>query len=175
MPLTEDSSLLPEDQASAYIKSKIMLEKELAKYEGSLDIVVARPFNHTGPGQRPGFIVPDWAERFVQNEPLDTSRLDSWRDFTDVRDVVRAYRLLIEEESLNYQTYNIASGTAQLGYDVIDLLAKEFGVALPGERVEGQSVIYGSAERIANDTGWAAQIPIEQTIRDFAQWRKSQP
>lgn len=174
MPLTEDSSLVPGDQASAYIRSKILLEKELAKYDGKLDVVVARPFNHTGPGQRPGFIVPDWAERFMNNEPLDTSRLDSWRDFTDVRDVVRAYRLLAESDSLQYRTYNIASGAARLGYNIIQILAKEFDVELPGERIEGKSVIYGSAERLANDTGWATQIPIAQTIHDFAEWRKSQ-
>ncbi len=174
MPLTEDSSLLPEDQASAYIKSKIMLERELAKYNGVLDIVVARPFNHTGPGQRPGFIVPDWADRFVRKEELDTSILNSWRDFTDVRDVVRAYRLLAESDSLQYRTYNIASGAARLGYNIIQMLAKEFDMELPGTRTEGQSVIYGSAERLANDTGWATQIPIGQTIHDFAEWRKSQ-
>ncbi len=63
MPLTEDSPFVNIGDASAYIASKLNLEKELKKYSDSLDIVIARPFNHTGPGQRPGFLVPDWAER----------------------------------------------------------------------------------------------------------------
>lgn len=176
MPLTEESPLLSKEAASAYVRSKILLEEELSKYKDALDIVVARPFNHTGPGQRPGFLVPDWAQRIINNEPLDVSRLDSWRDFTDVRDVVEAYALLAltGRENLHFDVYNISSGVPRLGYDVISLLAKEFGVELPGPRTEGGSIIYASHDRLTSDTGWSPRITIENTIKDFADWRKKQ-
>lgn len=172
MPLNEESAVLDREMASAYIRSKLELEENLARYK-NLDIVVARPFNHTGPGQQPGFLVPDWAERILAGEPLDVSRLDSWRDFSDVRDVAKAYAELATSNNLRHDIYNIASGTPRLSYDVISLLARELDVELPGPRTEGESVIYASHERLTADTGWQPSVPIEQTIKDFAAWKRA--
>ncbi len=87
---------------------------------------------------------------------------------------MRAYRLLVESDSLEHSVYNICSGVPRLGYDFINLLAKEFNVELPGERAEGPSVVYGSYDRLKQTTGWTPEISIEQTIKDFAAWRKAQ-
>ena len=96
-PLSEDSPL---NLSSPYAVSKALVESQCLYYRNrGLDLVIARPFNHIGPGQGRGFIVPDLAAKLRALGPdadLVAGNLDSSRDYTDVRDVVRAYQLLLE-------------------------------------------------------------------------------
>ncbi len=174
MPITEESELVPRDKASAYILSKILMEEEIGKFDG-LDIKIARPFNHTGPGQGRGFLVPDWAYKLTSGGELDVKWLNSWRDVTDVRNVVEWYArmALAEGDSLHHDVYNISSGIPRNTYDVVKILADELGKTLPPRPPEGQSVIYASNERISADTGSQDLIPIELTIHDFVEQYKA--
>ena len=93
-----------------------------------LDVIMTRSFNHIGPGQRPGFVVTDYCKRIVSLErgEIDTftfGNLDSWRDFSDVRDVVRAYRL-IAENGVKNEIYNIGSGKSFYIRDIIGKLVE---------------------------------------------------
>ena len=178
MPLTEESELAA--NATAYVASKIAMEQTIKPFGAmGLDIVVARPFNHTGPLQLPGFLVPDWAEKLSLQGPgekPDVSRLGSWRDFLDARDVADAYTKLLfaPKDTLSQPVYNICSGQPIQSYRVIELLAKELGVDLPFEdKPSSESVIYGSSARLSQDTQWQQAIPLEQTMHDFARWYRS--
>jgi len=175
MPLTEDSELA--SNATAYVASKIAMEQAIKPFNtDGLDIVVARPFNHTGPLQLPGFLVPDWALKLSQmgeGDTVDVSRLGSWRDFLDARDVASAYTKLLfaPHDTLSQSIYNICSGQPIQSYRVIELLAKELGIDLPyEEKPSSESVIYGSSAPLSRDTGWQQTIPLEKTMHDFAKW-----
>ncbi|NBX98047.1 NAD(P)-dependent oxidoreductase [bacterium] len=178
MPLTEDSELA--SGATAYVASKIAMEQAIKPYTTmGLDIIITRPFNHTAPLQGPSFLVPDWAERLStleKGQSVDVSRLGSWRDFLDARDVAAAYTSILQtpEHQLTTDTYNICSGRPLQTYHVIQLLANELGVELPfEEKPSSESVIYGSSDTLTQDTGWKQKIPLEKTIRDFANWYSS--
>ncbi len=101
--------------------------------------VVARPFNHIGPGQNPGFLVPDAAQQIIACEKggqseISVGNLDAKRDYTDVRDIVRAYRLLLEKGK-GGEIYNICSGKSVSGHDIVDGLIE--GRRLPGAAKTG--------------------------------------
>jgi GDP-4-dehydro-6-deoxy-D-mannose reductase len=143
-----------------------------------LEVVAARPFNHIGPGQQPSFAAAALAQQ-VRTIRVSGGRgtvrvgsLDVRRDFTDVRDVVRAYRLLATEGTAG-EAYNIASETSVSIRDVLHGLlsaaAVEADVVVdkglirtwePGE-------IVGSAEKIRTATGWRPSIPLKKTLQDL--------
>jgi GDP-4-dehydro-6-deoxy-D-mannose reductase len=180
MPLKESSPLVELSKATAYIKSKLMLEQELGKFSNDLlDIVVVRPFNHTGPGQMPGFLVPDWTDKISKADDLqklDVSGLGSWRDFTDVRDVAEAYAdlALCEKAQLKHRLYNICSGQPEKTYDIVNLIAKKLGGDLPVlEPSDHSNKIFGDHTRLSQDTGWQPKISITQTVDDFVDWYNS--
>ena len=113
LPVDEDAPMLPR---SPYASSKAAAELVAVQaYLGrGLPVIRARPFNHVGPGQDPGFVVPAVARRIVEasrdgRTTLPVGNLTARRDLTDVRDVVRAYRLLVELGSPG-QVYNVCSG-----------------------------------------------------------------
>src|SRR5262249_24820452 len=127
-PLAEDARLNPTDP---YGLSKLA-QDELARRscaEDGLDVVVARPFNHTGPGQSPGFVVPSFARQIAQIQArlmpaqLHVGNLDPRRDLTDVRDVVRAYDRLAADASSG-GVFNICSGVAHRIGDLLDALLR---------------------------------------------------
>ena len=180
LPLTEESNVLPN---SPYAVSKIGQEQMAQYYETrGFETIIARPFNHIGPGQNPGFIVPDIAQQIVGIEKgfqkeIKVGNLDAMRDYTDVRDIVRAYRLLIEK-GRSGETYNICSGKALSGHDIMQGLAKASGIdpvikqdpdkMRPSDTPE----IYGSHQKISEHTGWKPEIPLEQTLADVSEdWR----
>jgi GDP-4-dehydro-6-deoxy-D-mannose reductase len=178
LPITEGSKLVV--KGSPYALSKILMEQkaqELAK--AGLDCVIARPFNHIGPGQEPGFLVPDLYQEIrsslTSGQPASVGNLKTKRDYTDVRDVVRAYAELIAEPKLSHDIYNVCSGHSVSGEDILEMLLKACGAddKLKIEvdesliRPDDPADIYGSAERLAADTGWRPHIKIERTIRDF--------
>jgi GDP-4-dehydro-6-deoxy-D-mannose reductase len=144
-------------------------------------VVVVRPFNHIGPGQSPNFFVPALAKRIVEarrsaNRTLAVGNLTTRRDFTDVRDVVVAYRLLIERSDPG-AVYNVCSGRdvamSEVAAQLLELadadLTLETDPALL--RPVDVPVLRGSAARLQAATGWEPRIPLAATLADvLASW-----
>ena len=180
LPLTETSPVSP---SSPYAVSKVTQEQMAWYYGGrGFECVVARPFNHIGPGQNQGFIVPDLTKQVVDIErgaaaEVRVGNLDAERDYTDVRDIARAYRLLLEKGAPG-ETYNICSGRALSGHVVLEHILKASGGSPPittdpaKMRPADNPVIYGSHDKLTLATGWEPTISIEDTMRDVvADWR----
>lgn len=182
LPVTEDAPLHP---ANPYAVSKTAGDLLAAVYADAhgLDIVRARPFNHAGPGQLPIFIVSSLAEQAAQGRiageasiQIVTGNPETRRDFTDVRDVVRAYRLLAERGRAG-EIYNVCTGRSVSAAEQIALLG---GLVAPmvidhvidPARVRAHEVmdLCGANDRIRADTGWEPEIPFRQTMLDTLQW-----
>ena len=175
LPLTEASEVRP---ASPYAASKAAAEQvalQAARGFGQ-QVVVARPFNHVGPGQAPVFAVPALAKRIVDavdagSSWLPVGTLTTRRDFTDVRDVVRAYRRLALTGSTG-AVYNIASGVdveiAEIARMLLDLVGTDLELRLDESlmRPVDIPVLRGDAERLRQATSWAPQIPLATTLAD---------
>ncbi len=139
--------------------------------------MTARPCNHIGPGQSESFVVSSFARQMIeiargQRDPLmKVGNLESEREFTDVRDVARAYRLLLEKGQAG-MAYNISSGHLMKIQKVFDVLCDLTGA---NPRVEVDPVLYRPTDtqpvidisRIREHTGWQAEIPVEVTLRDI--------
>ncbi len=149
-----------------------------------LPIIRARPFNHTGPGQQLGFVVPDYASRIAsiesgQKEPVLTVHNSSvQRDFSDVRDVVRAYRLLMEK-GIPGEAYNIASGRTYSIRALVDILLSYTSVPVQaiyesaGQQDGETAAFQVDTTRLYQATGWQPEIPFEQTLLDVLNdWRQ---
>ncbi|QQS20182.1 GDP-mannose 4,6-dehydratase [Candidatus Saccharibacteria bacterium] len=180
LPLTEESHVLP---SSPYAVSKIGQEQMGLYYHlRGFEVVIARPFNHIGPGQNLGFIVPDLTKQVIDVERGETDRvlagnMDAKRDYTDVRDIARAYRLMLEHGRTG-ETYNICSGTSYSGQEMLDLIltAADSHAVVENDptrmRPSDTPDIYGSHEKLTADTGWQPEIPLEVTLADVvADWR----
>lgn len=175
-PVSEDSQPAPHN---AYAVSKVAADLAALAYprRTGLQVVCARPENHTGPGQSDRFVVAAFAAqvRAIRDGRADpevrVGNLESIRGFTDVRDVVRAYRLLLENGSSG-KAYNIASGYRCAIGDVLDTLCRLAGVA-PRITVEAARVRPPDASpvlstrRIEQDTGWTPCVGFEETLRDM--------
>lgn len=183
LPLTELSPLRP---ASPYAASKVAADYlGLQAWLGrGLPVLRVRAFNHLGPGQTDKFVAPAIASRIARAEQgdggtvLPIGDLSARRDFTDVRDVVRAYRLLVEHGEPG-EVYNVCSGVDLAVQDLADQLLAEATVSLRFEtdpellRPVEVPVVRGSHERLTAATGWEPEIPIRQTISDvLADWRQ---
>jgi GDP-4-dehydro-6-deoxy-D-mannose reductase len=165
--------------SSPYVVSKVLVENQVAYYAGrGLDAVVARPFNHIGPGQGTGFLVPDLhagAEAAsAGGKPLCVGDLDTRRDYTDVRDVVRAYRLLVEAEHLDDRVFNVCSGRSWSGRELLGLLEAEwpFGeveVEVDEARIRPSDPreIVGDSSRLHHAVGWKPEVDVPASVRDF--------
>ncbi|MCH1882294.1 NAD-dependent epimerase/dehydratase family protein [Agrococcus sp. ARC_14] len=172
-PTTESA---PFGYDSPYAVSKVLVESQAAYYrKRGLDTVVVRPFNHIGPGQRRGFIVPDLVSKLQAlgpGEPLQAGSLDGRRDYTDVRDVVRAYRLLLEAEQLASPVYNVASGASASGWEVLRTICAVLGIDEPPVQIQqrralDQSSVTGDASRLISETGWSTEHDLRRSIHDF--------
>jgi len=152
----------------------------------NIDIVIARPFPHTGPGQTEDFVCSDWARQVAQIERgdiapiLKVGNLDVRRDFCDVRDVVKAYILLLRKGRRG-EIYNVCSGTAIALREVLDFLIKEasgktpISVEVDAAKLRKTDVpfLIGSNRRISDETGWSPRISMDQTLHDIlAFWRE---
>jgi len=182
MPLDE---LTPTAPLTPYAASKLAAEVLIGQAfrgHGQAAIVV-RPFNHIGPGQVPNFAVPALAKRIVEADRRgDTSiavgNLAARRDFTDVRDVVRAYRLLIELGTPG-EVYNVCSGHDVAIEEVANALLRLAGTSLGFEtdpaltRPVEVPVLRGDPTRLQQATGWKPEIPLDQTLADVLEyWRQ---
>ncbi len=176
MPLTEESET--NKDSSPYAASKLAMEELAAKYtKAGLTCVVARPFNHIGPGQAEGFLLPDLyaqlQDSLKSGEPMMVGNLTTKRDYTDVRDVVAAYEALISAPKLNHQVYNVCSGAPHSGEEVLQSLIKAVGTSSEVQvdskkfRPSDSPVLYGDHTKLTTDTGWQPGISFDQTIADF--------
>lgn len=175
LPLTEESALRP---VSPYAASKVAAEFiGVQSHLGSgVPVIRARSFNHIGPGQSEHFAVARFARRIVDAQRAGDHELlignpDTRRDFTDVRDVVRAYRLLMERGEPG-AVYNVCSGAAvgigDIARRLIALAGAELEVVVDPELVRPVDVpvLLGDASRIRDAAGWAPQIALDETLRD---------
>lgn len=181
MPLTEESELDP--KSSPYAASKIAMEKLSLKYrEEGLDCIVARPFNHIGPGQMEGFLLPDLYKKVSElpnsNDVIKVGNLTTRRDYTDVRDVAKAYVSLVRDENLKHGVYNVCSGRSVSGEEILQTLLAELNREVTIEvdpslfRPSDAPELYGDNGLLVEETGWKLSVPIEQTVRDFVMEHK---
>ena len=178
--LTEEHPLVP---ASPYGLSKLAQEMLGVRTNGPLGVTIARAFNHFGPRQDPYFVASGFARRIADIEhgrwepQISVGNLDARRDLTDVRDTVRAYRLILER-GLPARPYNVCSGRAIAIRDLLDrLIARarvpvEVRVDPARYRPNDTPLLLGDPGRLRDELGWTAQIPIEQTLDDLLEyWR----
>jgi len=182
LPLHEDSSTAP---LTPYAASKLAAEAVVAQAHlgHGQHVITVRPFNHIGPGQTPNFAVPALAKRIVDADrvgapTIPVGNLSARRDFTDVRDVVRAYRLLIESGRPG-EVYNVCSGRDVSIREIADGLLGLVGTTLEFEvdptlvRPIEVPVLRGDPGRLAGATGWKPEVSLEQTLADvLAYWRR---
>lgn len=177
MPISESGKVA---FSSPYAVSKILAENQAAYYnERGLDCVVMRPFNHIGPSQLPGFLVPDLAEkirtRANEDEPIKVGNLATKRDYTDVRDVAKAYAAVATSNNTPSElVYNVCSGRSMSGEEVLVALAYAFGVPQPTVEVDPSLVrptdimdIRGDSTLLSREFGWEPVYEFQQTIYDF--------
>lgn len=176
LPITEDGKI---GLSSPYSVSKVLVENQAEYYRNrGLDCVIVRPFNHIGPGQLPGFIVPDLFEKISQsqqNAAISVGNLETKRDYTDVRDIVRAYRELALADTLDSTIYNVCSGKSYSGLEIFNLIKNAMNRSDVTYRVDPSLVrptdipeIVGDSSRLQSELDWKPAITIEQTIDDIA-------
>ena len=180
-PLAETSRI---GFSSPYVVSKLLVENQVAYYAGrGLDAVMARPFNHIGPGQGPGFLLPDLLTRaeeaVAKGEPLRVGDLTTRRDYTDVRDVARAYRLLLGVEGLEHRVFNVCSGRSWSGWELWELLGSEVRHELLEVEVDPARIrpadpreVVGDSTRLQKATGWTPEIDVPDSVRAFVAARQ---
>jgi GDP-4-dehydro-6-deoxy-D-mannose reductase len=171
IPTPEDSAIAP---LSPYAASKAAAE--LACGTSNVDVVVARAFQHEGPGRDERFAIGSWTRQIARLEEagggtLQVGDLSSLRDITDVRDVCRAYELLLDRAAPT-GVYNVASGRMVPMSDVLDLLVAgarcpvEIEVDPARSRPTDLPAMCGAASKLRAATGWMPTIPLEQTLAD---------
>ncbi|MSP13604.1 MAG: SDR family oxidoreductase [Chloroflexi bacterium] len=183
LPLDEDTPLLP---TSPYAVSKVAQDLLGYQYYHSynLQIIRVRPFNHIGPRQSPNFAASSFArqialiERGLQEPILRVGNLSPRRDYTDVRDIVRGYRLILEQGAAG-AVYNLGSGKSTSVAEMLDIFME-----LTTARIEIQSdptrirfaeipEIICDGSKMYHKTGWRPEIPLPQSLADtLAYWRQ---
>lgn len=181
VPVTEEMGLRP---VSTYGLSKAAQELAAHTYRRARDlrVLVVRSFNLVGPGQAPHFVVPDFCTQVAKivcgrsrEQVLHVGNLDVERDFTDVRDGVQAFRMVMELEQ-PAAAYNVATGRSIAIRQILDWILDEAGVKAeiisdpsrcrPGEIAR----IRGDAGRIRDETGWVPKRDIEASVREVYRW-----
>ncbi|HSD66531.1 MAG TPA: GDP-mannose 4,6-dehydratase [Vicinamibacteria bacterium] len=182
MPIREDAPLRP---ASPYAVSKVAQGALALLYgpAGGLRVVLTRTFHHTGPGRGEAFAESSFARQIAEIEAgrrppvLKVGNLDAVRDFADVRDVVRAYWMLLEKGEGGV-VYNVCTGRGRRIRELLDVLLAASGarveVSVDPERLRPSDVPaqVGDPARLRAATGWEPRIPLERTLRDLLDdWR----
>lgn len=181
-PIKEDGPLAP---GNPYALSKLAQEQLAVRAfaDEGLDVVMVRPFNHTGPRQPPAFVAPSMARQIALIEKGDiepvirVGNLDARRDFTDVRDVVRAYVSLIGLGSAG-EIYNVGSGVGRSIQSLLDALRSraraDVRVEIDPERLRPTetSALVADTTRLRDYTGWTPQISFESMLDSLLEyWR----
>jgi GDP-4-dehydro-6-deoxy-D-mannose reductase len=181
--LTEAALLNPDNP---YAATKAMAELLAVQYRQSITggIIIARAFNHTGPGQLPTFALPSFAKQLAEMEVgiippvLKVGNIDVKRDFTDVRDVVLAYCQLLDRAKTG-EVYNVCSGRAVLLADILKELQRHCSVSVkievdPARLRPNQALqMLGDPTKIQTETGWRPRLPLQATLKELlAHWRR---
>lgn len=182
-PVRETNPLRPGNLYAAAKACQNMIGRIYAQAYG-MDLRMVRPFNHIGPNQSPVFVVADFCRQVAQieagnKEPvIKVGNLTAKRDFTDVRDVVRAYVLLVNQ-GLAGETYNIGSGHAVAISDILQMVLEQSAVTIRVEVDEKKlrpvdiPVMEADIHKLQETTGWKPQIRLQQTISEMLEyWRK---
>ncbi len=184
LPLRETAPLRP---ASPYAVSKVAQAALARLYgpAGGMRVVLTRTFHHTGPGRGEAFAESSFARQIAEIElglrppVLEVGNLEAVRDFTDVRDVVRAYWLLLERGEAG-TVYNVCSGQGRRRGELLELLLSaspaRVSVRVDPRRLRPADVPaqVGDPTRLKAATGWQPEIPLQQTLRDLLDDRRAQ-
>jgi GDP-4-dehydro-6-deoxy-D-mannose reductase len=183
LPLREDLPLRP---SSPYAVSKVAQGLLALAYgpAGGMRVLRTRTFHHTGPGRGETFAESSFARQIAEIEAgrrpgvLHVGNLEAIRDYTDVRDVVRAYWSILERGAAG-EVYNVCSGTGRRIRELLDALLAVSGasveVQVDQERLRPSDVpaLVGDPGRLARATGWVPRIPLESSLRDLLEdWRR---
>jgi GDP-4-dehydro-6-deoxy-D-mannose reductase len=183
LPVNEDNPFRP---LSPYAVSKVGMDLLGYQYFKSygMKIIRTRAFNHTGPRRTETFVCSTFAKQIVEIEKgirkpvIKVGNLEAKRDFTDVRDVVKAY-LLTVQKCRPGEAYIIASGKARKISDILDLLIKLAGVKVKIEkdsermRPSDVPILQGNSHKFKKQTGWEPKIPFRKTLKDILDyWRE---
>lgn len=175
--INEDAPLLP---LSMYAISKVAAERAVVAYGAchGMDVMIARPANHTGPGQTPRFATVAFAKQVLaykagEQDKLLTGNLESVRDFTDVRDIVKAYRLIIEHGKSG-NAYNITTDKRVKIGELLAMLQELCGTNAP---VETDPALYRPTDasqrldcsKLYEHTGWQPSYDLQQTLLDIVE------
>lgn len=184
VPICEDTYLRPGNIYAASKAFQGMLGSIYAEaYD--MDIVMVRAFNHIGPGQSEIFVVSDFCrqvaciEKGLQEPVIRVGNLAAKRDFTDVRDVVRAYVMLVQEGRAG-EFYNVGSGNALAIRDILDIIlsktAHQIAIEVDAEKFRPVDVpiIEADITKLVEETGWGRQYLLETTVEETLDgWRES--
>jgi GDP-4-dehydro-6-deoxy-D-mannose reductase len=162
------------EASSPYAVSKLLVESQCEYYRRrGLKITTVRPFNHIGPGQQAGFLIPDLIAGLGRGGALRAGNLDTKRDYTDVRDVARAYRMILESPPSDEPTLNVCSRKTMSGRDMLKTLVELMALPFPEVELDSSRVRPGDPEEISGENalilesvGWSPEIGIEQTLSD---------
>lgn len=183
LPIKEENALRP---GNLYAATKICQNLIGSIYSRAygMDIMMVRAFNHVGPNQAPMFVVSDFCKQVAEiekgkREPvICVGNLSAKRDFTDVRDVVKAYSTLMEKGKAG-ETYNVGSGHAVSIESILNMILnhskQKIQVKIDKDRMRPSDVpiIEADTAKIAKDTGWFPTISLEETIEDTLEyWRR---
>lgn len=180
--LTEESPVAP---SNPYAVSKLAQEQLSlrAAHEDNIEVIVTRSFNHTGPRQSAAFAAPNMARQIAMIEKrlaepvIKVGNLEAQRDFTDVRDMARAYVMLLKSGAPS-NVYNVSSGVARVMRSVLEALVSRARAEVLIEtdpalmRPSDIPVLLGDSTKLRRQTGWRPDIPFEQTLDDLLNyWR----
>jgi GDP-4-dehydro-6-deoxy-D-mannose reductase len=180
LPITESTNLNPNSPYGVSKVSTWFVCKQYI-YSYKMDILYATPFNHTGPGQQPGLLAPDIASQVAlielgKKKPLIlTGDLSPKRDILDVRDVVHAYRLLLEE-GITGERYVISSGNSVPMTQIVDILLSlsksKITLQIDPSKIRPSDIPdqYGDYGKINKLTGWQPKIHLRNTLQDLLDW-----
>lgn len=172
----------PLDPIGDYAVSKAAMERMAEAEFGDVDYVITRGFNHTGPGQGPGFVAPAFARQIAlveagkQAPTISVGNLDALREMLDVRDVARAYVALLGLTPDAGRVFNVACGQPHSVRHILDILLSFSTATISVEtdaarlRPSDNPCSTGDSTRLRTATGWQPVIPLERTLEDTLNW-----
>lgn len=182
-PLSEDSPLAG-NNPYGISKRAVGDFSELYEATGDVRVYRTRSFNHTGPGQAPRFVIPSWCnqvagfEREKHGGTMQVGNLLVRRDISDVRDIVRGYRMLLESDCSG-EVFNFGSGIATSLKDILETVISFSSQEIAYEvdptliRPNDQSCVQADVAKAASELGWQPEVPLLKTLRDVYKDRKS--
>ena len=181
LPLTEEHALKPVSPYAVARVSQEMLSKVYAD-SFNLNIIITRSFNHIGPGQKENFVISSFAKQLVElsrsespSKKIVTGDLSIMRDFLDVRDVVRAYYILLKN-GRSGQVYNICSGEGTLLKDIILQMGELLNITVETQinpqlmRPNENHKIIGANNKIQTEFGWQPEISLKKSLGDMIEY-----